>query len=269
MPATFALHYPLLVGHVMFASVAMVCAVAQIWPGLRRRHPALHRRVGRVYVFTAIPAAVCAMVIGAATPFGPILAVSNVLLASLWLWFTINGYLAGRERRFASHRRHMIRSATLALSIITNRIWTPVLFIALHPLQDSIFGGNEEHFLWVVAGVGAWLGWTIPMAGGAVVADAQTSSAVRRQFLSLSTHRRCNLRAVGDHAATHLSGRAGHGDRIQRQDRAGHPRFGAGLGSLRRADRARRMRPTSCISCGTTPASRRGTASADWSRCRR
>jgi hypothetical protein len=163
VPATFVLHYPLLVGHVMFAAVAMVCAVAQIWPGLRRRHPVLHRRIGRVYVFTAIPAAVCAMVIGAATPFGPILAVSNVFLASLWLWFTINGYLAGRDRRFAAHRRHMIRSATLALSIITNRIWTPVLFISLQPLQDSVFGGDEERFLWVVAGVGAWLGWTIPL----------------------------------------------------------------------------------------------------------
>ena len=58
VPATFALHYPLLVGHVMFASVAMVCAVAQIWPGLRRRRPVLHRNVGRVYVFSAIPAAV-------------------------------------------------------------------------------------------------------------------------------------------------------------------------------------------------------------------
>lgn len=164
VPATFGLHYPLLVAHVMFASVAMVCAVAQIWPGLRRRHPVLHRRVGRLYVCTAIPAASCALVIGVATPFGPILAVSNVLLASLWLWFTINGYLAGRDRRFASHRRHMIRSATLALSIIANRIWTPILFVTLHPLRDSFFGGNEEHFLWVVAGIGAWLGWTIPMA---------------------------------------------------------------------------------------------------------
>src|ERR1700759_156028 len=80
VPATFALHYPLLVGHVMFASVAMVSAVVQIWPGLRRRHPGVHRRVGCVYVFTAVPAAMCAIVIGAATPFGPILAVSNVLL---------------------------------------------------------------------------------------------------------------------------------------------------------------------------------------------
>lgn len=163
VPATFFLHYPLLVGHVMFASVAIVTAVAQIWPGLRRRHPALHRRAGRVYVFTAIPAALCAMAIGAVTPFGPILAVGNVVLAALWLWFTIKGFLAGRERRFAEHRRHMVRSATLALSIVTNRIWTPVLFIALQPLQDSVFGGNEEHFLWVVAGLGAWLGWTIPL----------------------------------------------------------------------------------------------------------
>jgi uncharacterized membrane protein len=162
VPATFGLHYPLLVGHVMFASVAMVTAVAQIWPGLRARRPVLHRRVGRVYVSTAIPAAVCAMVIGAATPFGPFLAVSNVLLASLWLWFTINGYLAARQRRFAQHRRDMILSATLALSIITNRIWTPVLVIAFLPLQDSMFGGNQEHFVWTVAGVGAWLGWSIP-----------------------------------------------------------------------------------------------------------
>src|SRR5690349_24526352 len=57
VPATFALHYPLLVAHVMFASVAIATAVAQIWPRLGVRHPALHRRVGRVYVAAAIPAA--------------------------------------------------------------------------------------------------------------------------------------------------------------------------------------------------------------------
>jgi uncharacterized membrane protein len=165
VPPTFALHYPLLVCHVMFASVAMVAAVLQIWPGLRTRRPTLHRRVGRTYVVAAVAAAVCAMVIGVATPFGPFLAVSNVLLASLWLWFTINGYLAARQRRFAEHRRHMVSSATLALSIITNRIWTPILFITLLPLRDSVFSGNAEHYLWFAAGLGAWLGWTIPFLG--------------------------------------------------------------------------------------------------------
>ena len=163
VPATFLLHYPLLVGHVLLASVAMVAVVLQSWPGLRARRPGLHRRVGRIYVAAALPAAACAMVIGAATPFGPILAVGNVVLAALWMWFTVNGYLAGRRRHVGEHRRNMIFSATLALSIITNRIWTPLLFIALNPLQESVFGGNEEHFLWFAAGVGAWLGWTIPL----------------------------------------------------------------------------------------------------------
>ncbi|MCT7658191.1 DUF2306 domain-containing protein [Mycobacterium deserti] len=163
VPPTFALHYPLLVAHVMLGSLAMVAAVVQIWPQLRTRRRALHRSIGHVYVWAAIPAAVCAMVIGAATPFGPFLAVSNVMLAALWLWFTVNGFVAARQRRFAHHRRHMARSATLALSTITNRMWTPLLFIALEPLQHSMFGGNPEHFLWFVAGLGAWLGWTIPL----------------------------------------------------------------------------------------------------------
>ena len=162
MPATFPLHYPLLVGHVLLASVAMVAVVIQCWPGLRVRRPGVHRRVGRVYVVAALPAAACAMVIGAVTPFGPILAVSNVVLAALWLWFTLNGYLAGRRRHVGAHRRNMIFSATLALSIITNRIWSPMLYLALQPLQDSLFGVDEQHFLWVVAGMGGWLGWTLP-----------------------------------------------------------------------------------------------------------
>jgi hypothetical protein len=30
----------------------------------------------------------------------------------------------------------------------------------LPALQDSVFGGNEERFVWFVGG---WLGWTIPL----------------------------------------------------------------------------------------------------------
>lgn len=163
VPATFGLHYPLLVGHVGFATLAMVAAVAQIWPGLSVRWPRLHCRAGRIYVAAALPAAACGMAIGAATPFGPVLATSNVVLAALWLWFTANGYLAVRRRRYADHRRHMLRSATLAFSIITNRIWSPLLYVTLQPLRDSIFGGDEPHFIWLVAGLAGWLGWTIPL----------------------------------------------------------------------------------------------------------
>jgi hypothetical protein len=57
----------------------------------------------------------------------------------------------------------MPRSVTLAFSIITNRIWNPILFITLQPLQDSVFGGDEQRFIGLVAGLSGWLGWTIPL----------------------------------------------------------------------------------------------------------
>lgn len=85
------------------------------------------------------------------------------MLGALWLWFTVDGYRAARARQFARHRRQITRSAVLALSVITNRVWTPALFLALQPLQHRLFGGNEEQFLWLVAGLGGWLGWTVPL----------------------------------------------------------------------------------------------------------
>jgi uncharacterized membrane protein len=163
VPATFALHYPLLVAHVLVASVAMITAVLQIWPGLRARRPRLHRRTGRVYLAAVVPAATSALVIGVLTPFGPILAASNVVLAVLWLWFTANGYRAARRRDIPEHRRNMTLSATLALSVITNRIWAPVLYVSLQPLRDSVFGGDGERFGWLIAGLAGWLGWSIPL----------------------------------------------------------------------------------------------------------
>jgi hypothetical protein len=57
----------------------------------------------------------------------------------------------------------MLRSVTLAFSIITNRIWNPIFYLTLQPLRDSVFGGDEEHFIWLVAGLSGWLGWTVPL----------------------------------------------------------------------------------------------------------
>jgi len=163
VPSTFGLHYPLLVAHVGLATVAMLMALVQIGPGVRARWPSVHRSAGRVYVAAALPAAAIGVVIGAATPFGPVLAVGSVVLGALWFGFTVNGFVAARRHRFADHRRHMLCSVTLAFSIITNRIWNPILYIGLQPLRDSVFGGDEERFIWLVAGLGGWLGWTIPL----------------------------------------------------------------------------------------------------------
>ena len=52
-----------------------------------------HRRIGRVYVFGGVlPASIAGFCIALAAPFGLVGAVSNTILATLWLFCTITGY---------------------------------------------------------------------------------------------------------------------------------------------------------------------------------
>ena len=165
-PTGISAYYPLLVAHVVFASLAMVTAIVQIIPALRTRFPEWHRRSGRVYIFAGVlPAGLTGLVIGILTPFGPVLRASNVLLAVLWLTCTFTGFRMARAGRYADHRRWMIRSVTLTLSIITNRVWAVIFTLALVPQLDTTFGGNEALMVQAIAGLSAWLGWVLPLLG--------------------------------------------------------------------------------------------------------
>ncbi len=97
------------------------------------------------------------------TPFGPVAAVSNVLMAALWLTFTVTGFRMARARRIGEHRKWMIRSFTLTMSIITNRLWAVVWVIVLAPQLDTTYAGNEQLFVHAVAGITTWTGWVIPL----------------------------------------------------------------------------------------------------------
>jgi len=163
-PAGLAFYYPTLVAHVIFGSVAILTCAVQVWPWFRRRYPDVHRAIGRVYVFAGVlPAGVTGLIIGAVSPFGPTIRASNVLLAIIWLFVTISGLRAGRQRRFAEHRRWMIRSFVLTMSIVTNRVWAAIWFLALAPQLPTTFAGNEALMIQTIAGLSGWLGWTIPL----------------------------------------------------------------------------------------------------------
>lgn len=137
-PAGFAAHYWFLVAHILFGTIAIVGVVLQIWPWLRQHHPVAHRRVGRVYVFAgALPAAVMAAVIGAASPFGPVVGALDVVGALLWLGFTIAGWRAIRQRRYADHRKWMIRSFAMTMNTLMTRVLSPVSFLLVMPRVED------------------------------------------------------------------------------------------------------------------------------------
>jgi uncharacterized membrane protein len=163
-PTGFPAYYPLLVAHVVFASLAMATACLQIWPWLRRQHPRVHRLVGRVYLFGGVlPAGSCGLIIGAVSPFGPVIRVSNVLLAVLWLICSITGFRMAQQQRLAAHRRWMVRSVTLTMSVISNRVWAVIVTIALLPHLPTTFAGNEALMVQSIAGLSGWLGWVVPL----------------------------------------------------------------------------------------------------------
>jgi len=154
-------HYPFLVGHVTFGSIAMLTAVLQIWPWLRRHHPKVHRLSGRLYVFAGVlPGGLLALSIGAVSPFGPVTAAADVLGAILWLTFTANGFRAARDHRYGEHRKWMIRSIALTFSIIVNRVWGVLWVIVLTPQLDTTFGGSELALQQSIAALSAWVSFT-------------------------------------------------------------------------------------------------------------
>jgi hypothetical protein len=164
LPAGVPAYYPLLVVHVVFASVAMAAACVQLSPWIRQVRPSWHRASGRLYIFLGVlPAGLSGLVIGLLTPFGPVIRASNVLLALLWLTCTLVGFRMARQGRYADHRRWMTRSITLTLSIITNRIWAVVFMLSLGPQLHTTFGGNEMLMVHTIAGLSGWLGWVLPL----------------------------------------------------------------------------------------------------------
>lgn len=157
VPIRFAWHYPVLVTHILFGSVALLAGCLQVWPWLRAHHPAVHRWSGRAYVFLgALPAGLASLSFAPLGAFGPNQQVANTTLALLWLGTTIAGYRMARQRRFADHREWMIRSFALAYSIVANRVWQIVCFAAFSP---EVLAGRDPDPAAVAqaVGVSTWL----------------------------------------------------------------------------------------------------------------
>ena len=163
-PADFPPYYPLLVTHIFFGTFALVAAVLQLWPRVRRRHPAVHRFAGRVYLVAVLAASPCVLAIAPFGSWGPSEWVSVAMLGMLWPATTIAGYRMARLRRFAEHREWMIRSVALSFSIVANRFWGMLCVAVFAPSASdgSALPGAAGHAEFAQAmSISVWLSWTV------------------------------------------------------------------------------------------------------------
>ncbi|ADD41662.1 DUF2306 domain-containing protein [Stackebrandtia nassauensis] len=154
-------HYLMLSAHVVLGTVTLTCCCLQLWPWLRQHHPKVHRISGRIYVTAVIPASVLAFVSAVWQDLPVPGRISNMTLSILWLLMTIAGFRMARARRFAEHRRWMIRSFALCISIIANRVWTGIMVVALMPFTDSVYGGDWDAMFMDAALAAVWLSWIV------------------------------------------------------------------------------------------------------------
>ncbi len=125
-----AIHPIALTLHAVPAALALIAVPFQLHPGFRARHRLAHRRIGRAYVGLVFVAAPAALWIAPSALGGPISAAGFTALALGWMATTARGLTAARDGRFADHQVWMTRSAALALSAVTLRLYLPLASLA-------------------------------------------------------------------------------------------------------------------------------------------
>lgn len=112
--------------HLGGGGVALALGAFQLNAALRSRRIQLHRIMGRVYVVSVILSAVSGLRMAVASQGGMVAHVGFGLLAAVWLFTTLRGFLRIRAGDDIDHRAWMIRSYSLTLAAVTLRIYVPL-----------------------------------------------------------------------------------------------------------------------------------------------
>lgn len=108
--------------HVIGGPVALALAPFQLWQGLRRRKPQIHRVMGYIYVLAVVVAGLGSLVFLPQYLGTNLSALGFSLLAVAWISFTARGVWLARAGDHLAHRRFMARSLALTFAAVTLRV---------------------------------------------------------------------------------------------------------------------------------------------------
>jgi uncharacterized membrane protein len=141
--ATYAAHIGPVLLHVGGGLTALAVGPWQFWRGLRTRHPAVHRAMGRIYVTAVVAAAAGGLLLAPLSLGGPMAHLGFSVLAVVLLLTTAAAFVSILRRRIDDHRAWMVRSYALIFTAVTFRAWLFLLTAFGLPFAD-------------VYAVGAW-----------------------------------------------------------------------------------------------------------------
>lgn len=157
-----------LVAHLLGGSLALLLGPFQFSTALRRRAPAVHRWMGRLYLSGVLLASLAATYIGLRVSPDHAFGIALVVLAFAWVTTSGVALLAALRRQFAVHKEWMVRSYVVTFAFVVFRFSENQLNL-FHSLGRS----NQ-------AVMNAWICWTVPLLVANVVLDWRRVAGPRR-----------------------------------------------------------------------------------------
>jgi hypothetical protein len=137
--------------HVFISTVVLIAGFLQFSRYLLLRYPRLHRQSGKIYALVVIAiSGPTGLIMGFYANGGVRARVSFVILAILWIAFTIIGWWQIKQRQWEAHANWMLRSYALTLSALTLRCYAYILGVLHMPLKPV------PAYITI-----SWLSWTI------------------------------------------------------------------------------------------------------------
>jgi len=114
-------------GHIIFGGLALLIGWVQLSKKLREQNLERHRIIGKVYVIAAIIGGLCGCYLALYATGGIISSLGFMCLGLLWLYTTIQAYIAIKKRDIKLHQAFMIYSYAACFAAVTLRFWLPIL----------------------------------------------------------------------------------------------------------------------------------------------
>jgi uncharacterized membrane protein len=154
--------------HISTSLLTILSGLTQFSKTIYRQYAALHRIIGKIYVFTVLVlSAPSGFIMALYANGGNYTRPAFVVLSLLWWWFTWCAYQAARNGAYQRHARFMMRSYALTWSAVSLRVLQ--FFFGYTHILDY-----ETAYL-----VAAYGGWLINLL---IVESALKAGALRYYF---------------------------------------------------------------------------------------
>lgn len=113
--------------HIIFGGIALFIGWIQFNKNIQQKRIALHRFVGKLYLFAVLLSGISSLYVGYFATGGIIAKLGFVSLGMVWLYTSIRGFIAVKNKNIALHQKMMIYSYAACFAAVTLRIWLPSL----------------------------------------------------------------------------------------------------------------------------------------------